>query len=113
MSLQLVIDILSWISMLGGAFFLVVGGIGLLRLPDLFSRMHAGGITDTLGAALLLFALMLQSGFNLITVKLVMILAFLWVTSPTSCHALARAAVFSGLDPECAGTDTDTRDEGN
>ena len=82
-----------------GCFFALVGAIGLLRLPDFYARMHGAGITDTLGASLIMLGLMLQAGLSLITVKLVMILFFLLVTSPTSGHALARAALSQGVEP--------------
>lgn len=95
----LAVDILSWALLLAGGFFVVVGGIGLIRLPDLYTRMHAAGIGDTLGAALILFGLMLQAGFTLVAVKLVLILVFLWFTSPTASYALANAALFAGLEP--------------
>ncbi len=97
--MMLVRDILSWLLILGGGFFLVAGAIGVLRLPDFFTRQHAAGITDTMGAGLLLVGLMLQGGLTLVTVKLVLIIVFLSFTSPTSTHALAQAALSSGLKP--------------
>ncbi|MBT3346022.1 MAG: monovalent cation/H(+) antiporter subunit G [Gemmatimonadetes bacterium] len=93
------IDIASWAVLMLGAFFCLIGGIGLHRLPDFFSRLHGAGITDTLGAGLVLFGLMLQAGWTLITVKLLFILAILWLTSPTSTHAIAKAARMAGLEP--------------
>ena len=60
--MTLLVDIASWILLLGGGFFLLVGGIGVLRLPDIFTRMHAAGITDTLGAGLVLLGLIVQAG---------------------------------------------------
>ena len=93
------LEIASWICLCTGAFFAVVGGIGMLRLPDVFARMHASGITDTMGAGLILLGLMFQSGLSLTTVKLVMIGFFLFLTSPTSAHALARAALDAGEEP--------------
>lgn len=89
----------SWICLLAGSFFAVVGGIGLIRLPDFYTRIHGAAITDTLGAGLVLGGLMLQAGLTLVTVKLVMILFFLLVTSPTSAHAVAKAARTRGLAP--------------
>ncbi|MHC4958574.1 MAG: monovalent cation/H(+) antiporter subunit G [Planctomycetota bacterium] len=86
--------------MIAGVFFSLVGGIGLHRLPDFYSRMHAAGITDTLGATLVLAGLMLLGGASQATVKLAMILGLLLVTSPTAGHALARAALRHGLKPE-------------
>ena len=99
------VDIVSWILLIAGSLFCVIGGIGLLRLPDFFSRMHGAGITDTLGAALVLVGLMVQAGLSLLTVKLIMILVILWLTSPTSTHAIAKAARMSGLDPVLDGDD--------
>ena len=100
------VDIVSWILLMAGALFCVIGGIGLLRLPDFFSRMHGAGITDTLGAALVLVGLMVQAGLSLLTVKLIMILIILWLTSPTSTHAIAKAARMSGQDPVVDGDDS-------
>ncbi len=94
-----VLEILSWACLSVGSFFAVVGGIGILRLPDFFCRIHGGGITDTMGAGLVLLGLMLHAGPGLETVKLLTILFFLLVSSPTSAHALARAAVSHGIDP--------------
>jgi multicomponent Na+:H+ antiporter subunit G len=91
------LDGLSWALLIGGSLFAMIGGLGLLRFPDFYSRMHGGGITDTMGAGLILSGLALQSGLSLVTVKLAMILFFLLVTSPTSAHALAQAARAHGL----------------
>jgi multicomponent Na+:H+ antiporter subunit G len=77
----------------------VVGGVGVLRMPDFFTRLHAAGITDTLAAGLVLIGLMFQGGFSQVTIKLVLILIFLLFTSPTSSHALAKAALADGLQP--------------
>jgi len=93
------IDILSWACLLGGSFFMLVGAIGVLRMPDVYTRSHAAGITDTLGALLILVGLMFQAGFTLVTVKLIMILVFLMFTSPTASHALNHTAWTSGLKP--------------
>ena len=80
--MEQVLDILSWICLIVGSFFVLVGGIGVLRMPDVYTRSHAAGITDTMGALLILVGLMFQAGLTLITVKLVMILIFLLFTSP-------------------------------
>ena len=93
-------DIVSWILVLAGSMFAVVGGIGLLRLPDLFTRMHGAGMTDTMGAGLILTGLMFQAGLTLVTCKLVLILLFLLLTSPTSAHALAKSALAHGMEPQ-------------
>jgi len=93
------INLLSWICLLFGSFFAISGGVGLLRFPDFFSRLHPAGVTDTLGAALILIGLMFQAGFSLISVKLIMILAFLLLTNPTATHALAKSALHGKLIP--------------
>ena len=94
--MELVADILSWTFLIGGSFFAVVGGIGFLRMPDLFTRFHAAGLTDTMGAGMILTGLMFQAGLSLITLKLILVLAFVWFASPVSTYALARA---SGQEP--------------
>lgn len=98
---MMVLDVLSWIFLMTGSFFAIVGGVGIIRLPEFFSRLHGGGITDTLGAALIVIGLLFQvaGGFSLVSVKLIMILFFLLITSPTSCHALAKSAMSQGLEP--------------
>ena len=93
-------DLLSWICLLAGSFFCIVGGIGLVRLPDFYSRMHGSGITDTLGAGLVLVGLMIQGGLTLVTVKLIMILVVLLLASPTATHAIAKAAFTAGVEPQ-------------
>jgi multicomponent Na+:H+ antiporter subunit G len=69
----------------------------MLRMPDFYTRGHAAGITDTLGAGLILLGLMFQAGVSLISAKLVMVLFFLYVTSPTSTHALFKSAYAGGI----------------
>jgi multicomponent Na+:H+ antiporter subunit G len=90
----------SWLLLVSGSLFCMIGGIGMLRMPDFYSRGHAASVTDTMGAGLILFGLMLQGGMSLVTVKLAMVLFFLYVTSPTATHALVKAAYKSGLRAE-------------
>jgi len=97
--MSLVIDIISWIAILGGCFFSVTGAVGLYRLPDFYSRVHAAGITDTLGALLILTGLVLQNGWDLNVAKYIFILIFVLFTSPVAAHALAKAARHGGLVP--------------
>lgn len=103
----MILEILSAVFVLTGAFFALVGGLGILRLPDFYSRMHGAALTDTLGAWLILLGLMLIAGFTLITVKLIMLGLLLAVTSPTATHALSNAAWRYGLKPWRAGEDAD------
>ena len=97
--MDLALDILSWICLVSGALFGVVAGIGLIRLPDLFTLMHAAGIGDTLATGLILLGLMLQSGWSLNLAKLALILIFIVFTSPTATHAVAKAALHGRLHP--------------
>lgn len=93
------LDVLSAILLLTGGAFGILGGLGLLRFPDFYSRLHAAGITDTLCTLLILAGLLLQTGFELVSVKLLLILVFMFFTSPTATHALARAGLAAGLTP--------------
>lgn len=96
------LDILSWSCLVGGGLFVFIGGIGLVRFPDFFTRLHAASVTDTLGAGLILLGLGLQEGWTLNTVKLVLILIFMVLTGPTATHALAKAALHGGQQPQAA-----------
>jgi multicomponent Na+:H+ antiporter subunit G len=98
-------DLLSWICLIAGSALALIGGLGLLRLPDVFSRMHGAGIIDTLGLGLILVGLMFQAGFTLITVKLILIFVFVLYTSPTTTHALAQACLNGGVRPQAARKD--------
>jgi len=97
--MALALDTLSWVLIVIGSVFSVVGAIGLLRLPDFYTRLHAAGITDTFGAWALMVGILLQAESWLVAVKLVLIVIFLFFTSPTATHALARAALASRLNP--------------
>ncbi len=103
--MELLQDTLSWALLGLGAAFLIIGGIGILRLPDLYARMHAAGIIDTLGCSLLLVGLAIQAGLTLVTLKLLLILVFVQFTSPTATYALANAAYRSGLAPLLSSKD--------
>jgi len=93
-------QVLSWIFILSGSFFVIVGALGVLRFPDFWSRLHAASITDSAGVILLLIGMALQVGISLIAVKLIIIGVFLFITGPTSTHAVANAALVSGLRPK-------------
>ena len=97
--IDLILEVLSWISILGGLFFMIVGTIGVVRMPDVYTRLHAAGMTDTMGAGLLLLGMCIKAGLTLVLVRLILIYAFLLFTSPISTHALASAALSGGLEP--------------
>ena len=112
-----VADILSWCLIIIGSVSMLIGGIGILRFPDFYTRMHAASITDTLGAGTLLLGLTIQAGFTLVAVKLILMLVFLFFTSPTSSFSLAHAALSSGIEPvldadlrEKTDRDTETKE---
>ena len=104
----LVLDVLSWVSIVGGMFFMIVGTVGILRMPDIYTRLHAAGMTDTLGAGLLLLAMCFQAGLGLSMVRLIIVYALLLFTSPIGTHALARAALSGGVVPYRAKVEGDT-----
>jgi len=91
------VNLASWFCLVIGSAFCLIGGVGILRMPDFYTRGHAAGVTDTLGAGLILLGLMFQAGIGLVSVKLAMVLFFIFVTSPTSTHALFKSAYAGGL----------------
>lgn len=95
-------DAISWILIGGGGIFLIIGAIGLNRMPDVFTRMHATSVSDTFGAGLMFAGMMVQAGPTLVTIKLLFLLLFLWFTAPIATHALARAALLAGVKPVVA-----------
>ena len=88
----MLITILGWFFLSLGCFFCLAGSIGLIRLPDFYSRVHAASIIDSLGAILILIGLITQTQDFLVIIKLLFILFFMMITGPTAVHALARAA---------------------
>ena len=107
-----VIDILSWVLLTGGGAFVFIGGLGALRMPNLYTRMHAASLTDTMGAVLVLVGIMLQAGLTLATIKLAAILLFLLLTSPTASNALASAAILSARSAGSTAPIAPPSDEG-
>ena len=107
--MALAIDIVSAVLLISGGLFVLVGGIGVLRMPDLYTRMHAASVTDTMGALLVILGVTLQAGFTLASVKLAAILVFLLFTSPTASYALANAALLAGIKPKLDDAPADYR----
>ena len=101
----MIIETLSWIFLIGGGVVGIIGGIGIHLFPDFYSRQHATGITDTLCALLILLGLGLQAGLTLAAFKLALVFLLLFITSPTASHALAHAAMHSGLKPMLANSE--------
>lgn len=97
--MELVIDIFGWLFILTGCFFAIVGALGLLRLPDVYTRIHSAGVVDTVAAFFMLVGFSFYAGFSLVTVKLLLILVFIFFTSPTATNALANAMHSQGIRP--------------
>ena len=100
--IDLIVDALSWVLLALGGGFVLIGGIGALRLPNFYTRMHAASLTDSMGALLIFAGIILQAGFSLAALKLFAIMVFLLLTGPTASYALANAAFLSGMKPEAA-----------
>ena len=92
-------DIASALCLLAGSFLCLSGGVGILRFPDFYNRLHAVGVTDTLATMMILIGLMLQNPDGMVIIKLVIILLMTLFINPTASHALAKAAIHNGLMP--------------
>lgn len=92
-------NILTIILIVAGSFFMLVGSIGVVRLPDFFTRSHATSKSDTLGIMLIILGLMVYEGFCLNSLKLLIIFVFVAIANPVGAHALARAALSFGIKP--------------
>ena len=97
--LDIIRTVLGWILIGGGGFFFVVSAIGINRMPDIFTRLHAASVSETFGAGMMLVGMMVVAGFTLVTVKLLLLLLFLWFMGPVATHAIARAALQAGHKP--------------
>lgn len=97
-----IVHALGWGCILAGSFFTLAGALGLVRMPEVFTRMHAASVIDTLGAGFLIVGMMLQAGLALVSAKLLFILALIFFTGPVITHALAQAALEAGVEPQPA-----------
>jgi len=95
----LIIEIIAGIIILVGIFLFASGTLGLIRLPDFYCRMHATGKCDTLGALLALIGLAIYNGFNLVSLKIIFIVVFIFLANPTATHAIGRAALVNRVKP--------------
>lgn len=100
--MTLFVEIASWVLILLGSFFTLVGAFGLVRMPEVFTRMHAASVTDTLGVGFLILGMCLHAGLGLVTLKLVFLLALFFFTGPVVTHALAQACLHEGIKPMLA-----------
>lgn len=102
MNPALLIDIVSWLLLGIGSLFVFIGAVGIVRMPDVFTRLHAASLIETMGGGAILIGLMLQAGLTLVTLKLVMILLIFIFTAPVATHALAQAALHQQVTPKLA-----------
>ena len=100
--MSLILDILSWIFLCAGGFFCITAGVGIIRMPDFYTRAHAGSILDSMGAGLILFGLLLQAPTYLVAVKLLFTFFFLMITGLAAIHALAQSVNVAGVNPSFA-----------
>ncbi len=94
-----ILNLISSVFILVGSLSIIVGLLGVYRMPDFFTRLHAASIIDTLGAMLILFGLIMHHGMSIVSVKLFLILVFILITTPTAAHALAKSALHGNLKP--------------
>lgn len=93
----MVLDIISWVLIAVGSFCVLSGAVGVMRMPDFYTRLHPGSLAESLGTPMVLIGLMIQAGPTLIALKIFILILFLMLTSPTAGHALAKAALVHGL----------------
>lgn len=98
--IETLVEILSWILLCLGGIFVLIGGIGALRLPNFYTRLHAASLTETMATIMIFVGMILQAGLSLAAIKLATIMVFLLLTAPTASYALANAALQSGMRPD-------------
>jgi multicomponent Na+:H+ antiporter subunit G len=99
---SVVVDLASWVLLASGGAFCVIGAVGLIRMPGFYTRAHAASVVETLGAGLILIGLLLQAGWTLAAIKVLILALLMMFANPTATHALARAAMLRGIKPVLA-----------
>ncbi len=107
------LDTATWVLLVAGGLFCIVGGVGLHRFGDFYQRTHAASVTDTAGAGLMLLGLLLQAGLSMVAVKLLLVLGFLFFSSPAIAHALVKAAHGHGLSLNLRALEAETSKDGD
>jgi len=102
MTVELAVFVLSWVLLTTGSVFVVIGALGVVRMPDVYTRLHAASLIETLGAGSILLGLMLQAGFTLVMLKLGMVFLVFLFTAPVATHAVAQAALHQDVQPKLA-----------
>ena len=96
----MIVDIVSIICLCLGSVILLIGAVGVLRMPDFFTRLHAASVIETLPVILIILGCLLQAGASIVSIKLILILIFILFTSPVAAHALAKSALHGKLKPQ-------------
>ena len=109
--MSVILDILSWLCLTAGSIFCVIGAIGLLRMPDFYTRTHAASVTDTLGAGLIILGLMFHAEMALVVFKLFFIIVFMLFINPGASHGLVKAAFAQGIKVSTDEQECDKVDE--
>ena len=97
--MDMLVLVLSGLSIAIGVIALLIGSLGLIKLPDVYCRIHAVGMIDTAGASFIILGMIIQQGFSLVSFKLALIGVFLFFTSPIATHAVAQVAHKMGIKP--------------
>jgi multicomponent Na+:H+ antiporter subunit G len=97
MTVALLITWISIILILTGTFFVAIAAIGVLRLPDLYTRMHAAAKAGAFGGSLILIATALLFGSWVIAIKVVLIILFFYASTPVAGHMIGRAGYLTGI----------------
>ena len=97
--MEQITNIISWGLIVFGAFFMISGSLGILRMPDFFTRLHPAGLTDSFGAPLILLGVAVHFGFSLLSGKIILLVLLLLITNPTATHVLSQAAIVAKLKP--------------
>ena len=90
--MEVIFDIFTGICFFIGSLSIIIGACGLIKLPDVFSRIHAAGMIDTGGTAFFILGMVFQTGWSLVTIKLLLIGIFIFFTSPVTSHVTANLA---------------------
>lgn len=93
------ISLLSDILLIAGSMFVIVGAVGIVRMPDFFTRLHAASVIETGGLFLLVLGMVLRSGVSLASIKLIFIALFIFFAGPAATHAMVRSGLKQGLKP--------------
>jgi multicomponent Na+:H+ antiporter subunit G len=95
----IIVNSVSFIIIAIGCFMVFTSVVGIFRMPDFFTKMHAASVGDSFGCPLILLGLAIYGGLNLISFKIILLILFLFITNPTASYALAQAALKDGINP--------------